>query len=524
MASLSAEQIAQLAYQAGFRGEDLVNVVAIAKRESGYNTQSFNGNTGTGDKSYGLMQINMIGNLGPSRLRAFGITSNEQLFDPLTNMKAAYVLYQQSGNKLTPWGGYKGFSNTYSTNVGAARTAVESAQSKGLLGQDWNGGASVATPAVNPQAGPAQSAPMANLPSDARIVSVGGVYNFALFDLGAGVTISYGLPNDGTINWSAANAQQITAEEWLSLNTVDGGHGAELGTVTSTFGSYKNFWDSIVGQVMGNNPAKDDPDVRRILAEYAGRPDMSTAELENKLTATAWYQGRTKGELDWNDLSSAEQDKRRQDQSAEMAKSVFQYLGVQADASNPLVANYVDQIASGKLGFGNWLETVVKPHAMDNAESPWARQVRDETETQRQRPVDIENTASKVRDMAARWGVRWSEEEYQRWGRNIVEKSASDADLLEALKSQAAILFPWKDRETETAVAAAPWVETYKRVMETSADLFDPNIQKALTAGQPLWDFEKQLKSTDGWLKTKNARADMSNMADAIGKKMGFTS
>lgn len=142
MSALTGEQIAQLAYQAGFRGEDLVRVVAIAKRESSYNPKAFNGNAGTGDKSYGLMQINMIGSMGPARMRQFGITSEDQLYDPLTNMKAAFALYKANGNQLTPWGGYKGVSDTHGADVEAARTVVNSAGSKGILGKDFTASAS----------------------------------------------------------------------------------------------------------------------------------------------------------------------------------------------------------------------------------------------------------------------------------------------------------------------------------------------------------------------------------------------
>ena len=129
--SLSGEQIAQMAYNAGFRGDDLVSVVAISKRESGWKPTAFNGNRATGDVSYGLMQINMIGDMGPARLAQFGIDSPDQLFDPQTNLNAAYTLYSRSGNTLRAWGGYKGLSNTFSTNMAEAQQVVESA---GLAG------------------------------------------------------------------------------------------------------------------------------------------------------------------------------------------------------------------------------------------------------------------------------------------------------------------------------------------------------------------------------------------------------
>ena len=55
------------------------------------------------------MQINMIDFpyylLGTSRRKEFGIESNEALFDPFVNMKAAKRIYDTSG--LTAWSVYR---------------------------------------------------------------------------------------------------------------------------------------------------------------------------------------------------------------------------------------------------------------------------------------------------------------------------------------------------------------------------------------------------------------------------------
>lgn len=125
--ALTSEAVAQMAYKAGFRGADLVSIVGIVMRESGNNPRAFNGNRGTGDQSYGLTQINMLGSMGPDRLGMFGISSADQLFDPQTNLNAAFKLYQASGNSLRPWGGYKGKSNTFNTDLNAAQAAVSAA-------------------------------------------------------------------------------------------------------------------------------------------------------------------------------------------------------------------------------------------------------------------------------------------------------------------------------------------------------------------------------------------------------------
>jgi hypothetical protein len=122
---LSGEDVARYAYNAGFRGENLVNVVGIAKRESNWNAGAYNPNASTSDLSFGLMQINMLGDLGPARLKQFGLSKNEELYDPATNMRAAFKM--SGGTNLHAWGGYKGKDNTYNTDLTLARQVVANA-------------------------------------------------------------------------------------------------------------------------------------------------------------------------------------------------------------------------------------------------------------------------------------------------------------------------------------------------------------------------------------------------------------
>ena len=123
---LTGEDVARYAYNAGFRGENLVKAVAIAYRESRWNAGSYNPNAATKDLSFGLMQINMIDNLGPSRRTQFGISSNEELYDPAVNMRAAFKM-SSGGTDFYAWGSYKGKDPMYSTNPDAARQAVVNA-------------------------------------------------------------------------------------------------------------------------------------------------------------------------------------------------------------------------------------------------------------------------------------------------------------------------------------------------------------------------------------------------------------
>lgn len=88
----------ELLHEAGFRGHHLKQAWAVVMKESCGNPRSYNPEASTGDKSYGLFQINMIGNLGAERRALFGLKSNNELFDPLTNAKAAYYMSNHGRN------------------------------------------------------------------------------------------------------------------------------------------------------------------------------------------------------------------------------------------------------------------------------------------------------------------------------------------------------------------------------------------------------------------------------------------
>ena len=93
--------------KAGFRGEGLKMAYAIAMAESSGNARAHNPNAGTGDNSYGLFQINMLGAMGPERRKQYGLGSNEDLFDPLTNAKVAFKM-SGGGKNWGPWSTYGG--------------------------------------------------------------------------------------------------------------------------------------------------------------------------------------------------------------------------------------------------------------------------------------------------------------------------------------------------------------------------------------------------------------------------------
>ena len=71
-------------------------------RESHRHPLSVNKNAGTGDNSYGLFQINMLGSMGADRREKYGLVSNQQLLDPVTNAVVAFAM--TGGDNFSSWG------------------------------------------------------------------------------------------------------------------------------------------------------------------------------------------------------------------------------------------------------------------------------------------------------------------------------------------------------------------------------------------------------------------------------------
>jgi hypothetical protein len=101
---VSTEDILKTLHAAGVTGEDLVKLASIPARESSYDPMAHNPKPP--DDSYGLFQINMLGNLAPGREAMIagltgGKTDHSLLYDPWVNINMAAQFYKSSG--LNPW-------------------------------------------------------------------------------------------------------------------------------------------------------------------------------------------------------------------------------------------------------------------------------------------------------------------------------------------------------------------------------------------------------------------------------------
>lgn len=112
---VGVEQIVQVAYDAGFRGEALVTAVAVALAESGGNPSI---NAAGEEDSRGLWQINVDPNedWGRDRAAKYG-----DLYNPATNAQAAWDI-SGGGANWGPWTMYR--NGTYRQYVDIAKAAA----------------------------------------------------------------------------------------------------------------------------------------------------------------------------------------------------------------------------------------------------------------------------------------------------------------------------------------------------------------------------------------------------------------
>lgn len=424
------------------------------------------------------------------------------------NPNASRFNQRQGGGKYPSINEYVGKVNTGATG--------------GTTAMAYPGGAAAATPA-GPQ----------TIPRGGALVMVNGVMH-VVYNIGNGVHIFYDAAGLDTnlVNWGGLG--HITATDTNAFYDgrmfgrgalmVHGGQVTELASMDPNVG-YRQWFDQLLRATVGDAEWVNDPEMRQVYADYLANQDkIGPQELQARIRATAYWRNRTSITSGYNDMSPADQQRLDREQAQRLVDSWFRIVGENLPANHAVIVDWAHRIASGQATEGEFLEEVAKPWAIaTNPESPWARQMRTEQEAQLERGNEVENQTEAVRQLYDRWGVPGSDAAFQDWGRKLTEKQFSEADLVEWLRAQAQVLYPWKDPSVETSIAAEPWMQTYARILERPApDIFDPKVQQALNSGMPIFEFEKQLRSTPEWLQTRNAHDDLSRTAMDVGRQMGF--
>jgi hypothetical protein len=105
--TLTNDELIELLSAVGFKGQSLRTAWAVAMKESNGRPVAHNKTVSTGDNSYGIFQVNMIGSLGKDRLakfnEKFGMLKPTELFDPVTNVQVVHYM-TQGGTDWSSWG------------------------------------------------------------------------------------------------------------------------------------------------------------------------------------------------------------------------------------------------------------------------------------------------------------------------------------------------------------------------------------------------------------------------------------
>jgi hypothetical protein len=358
-------------------------------------------------------------------------------------------------------------------------------------------------------------------PAGGTYVMNGGV-PWLIYELqpGSGVWMGFSV-SPGSLDVSQMGTpRQIDNGTWASMNVRNSGDAKALASWT------KSFQDTVAEAIdthIGHDPAaRTDPGILGVVADLVVHSNMSDAELSAKMQKTSWYQRRTDGQRKYNNSSEADQKAQLDSAKSAIAEKWFNTVGEPITPDDPRIADMALKYASGQMGLNAIVDTYMRPAAEKNPESPWARTKRTEQVAQNEHGFDIGNQGAAVRDLGARWGIKLSDQTIGDWAGQMVNKTMSQDQVVQNLKQMAQVAFPWKSPDMETSVAASPWIQTYQRVMERTGDVFTPDIQKALNGSQSLYDFEKTLKQSAGWLDTKNAREELTSMASQVGQRFGF--
>jgi len=143
-----------------------------------------------------------------------------------------------------------------------------------------------------------------------------------------------------------------------------------------------------------------------------------------------------------------------------------------------------------------------------------------------------------IRQTAFRNGINVSDSMIQGWAARVMGGTATIEDAQQSIREKyAASVAPGFAKELAAGQdlydLASPYMQTMAKTLEINpgdVDLFDPTIRKALASssdkdGQvgsvPLWQFERDLKKDQRWLKTNGARDELDKAARSLSQMFG---
>ena len=364
-----------------------------------------------------------------------------------------------------------------------------------------------------------------------------GTVSVIRYQIAEGVYIEYSISQPGLLEangYSPADAVEYYEPEGQLVDYATAGDAIAIQElVNEGFES----WSELIEEFMGNyysahDPARTDPEVMAIFTEVFvtgiwADPNVDLAAyIESQLRGTEYYQALTAVAAEYNSLTLAEQRARVEQQAAIVAEEFWNLTGNRLSISDEQVVEMATAVASGARTLSAVYQEI-RDIALQDPESPLSRSIRTEEINQGVFGNSVENTAQQYRNEASEWGVQLDDATLDQWAEDVLMGTVSDADWQEYVKDVAETLYPWKNRETKTSVAAQPYLSSYRNLMEVSGDLNTNVIRNFLQGSEPgvkpsLQEFEMSLRQLPEWKQTSNAKEAYDRVAGSIGRTMGF--
>jgi hypothetical protein len=356
------------------------------------------------------------------------------------------------------------------------------------------------------------------------------------YEVVSGTYVEYSVSNPDMLagaGYSTANARDYYKPNGTLIDYVTAGDVIQTRTlVEAGFTSWAEMMDELLSQYYSaHDPARTDPEVIGIMIDVIvtgmwDDPNVG-AYMEGKLKQTEYWNNLTNVSAEYNSLSQAEQQARIQQQAAIVAEEFWNLTGERLSITDPRVIEMATAVASGAQTLSAVYQSI-RDIAMMNPESPLSRSLRQEGINQNAYGNSIENAAQTYKTQSSQqWGVQLDDATVMRWAEDVILGNKSDADFQEYLKDVAMTLYPWKDREMRTDVAAQPYLSAFRNLMERGGDLNTDTIRNFLQSAEDgvlpsLKEFETQLRKTDDWKQTTNAKALYDRVGTGVGQVMGF--
>lgn len=134
------------------------------------------------------------------------------------------------------------------------------------------------------------------------------------------------------------------------------------------------------------------------------------------------------------------------------------------------------------------------------------------------------------------FGINYAQKDVDQWSRDIFAGLTTLADVQAKIRQDAASAFPAYSAQIEKGISLEALASAYKssmaNILERDPDTItfdDPMLRRALQytvdgkpATKPLWQFEKELRSTSEWEYTNNARDTIDSLSLKVLRDWGL--